>query len=109
MNQKVAGRMLEKLGARVEVAVNGREAVRLAAANRYDLIFMDCQMPEMDGYAATRQIRAREDAAARIPIVAMTAELLQGARERCLDAGMDDYISKPIQLHDLAEAIERNR
>jgi PAS domain S-box-containing protein len=96
VNQKVVCRMLEKLGYRVDVAVNGQTAVDAWATGRYDLIFMDCQMPVMDGYEATRTIRAREPAGKRIPIVALTAHAMKGADNECTAAGMDDYLSKPI-------------
>jgi CheY-like chemotaxis protein len=101
VNQKVASRMLEKLGIRADLAGNGREAVEMLALAPYDLIFMDCQMPEMDGYAATRKIRRDEPAGRRVAIVAMTAEAMTGAREACLEAGMDDHIAKPVKLEDL--------
>jgi CheY-like chemotaxis protein len=106
VNQKVAVRMLERLGLRPDVAANGREAVDLCTMLPYDLIFMDCRMPEMDGYVATGEIR-RQGALARIPIVAMTAEAMEGCRERCLESGMDDYIAKPIRSEDLAEALRK--
>jgi signal transduction histidine kinase/CheY-like chemotaxis protein len=107
VNQKVAVRMLEKLGLRADVAANGREAVEMTAIVPYDLIFMDCHMPEMNGYDAAREIRRREVSGRRVPVVAITAEALQGCREACLDAGMDDYIVKPIKLNDLAEAVRK--
>ncbi len=106
VNQKVAVRMLEKLGYRVDVVANGQEA--LAAMNRlhYHAILMDCQMPEMDGYDATREIRTREiSSGKRIPIIAMTANAMKGDREKCLDAGMDDFISKPVKLEALQEVL----
>ena len=105
MNRKVVVAMLKKLGYRADVAANGSEA--LAALDRagYQLLLMDCQMPEMDGFEATRRIRARTDAAARIPIVALTANAMEGDRERCLAAGMDDYLPKPIQLMGLQAAL----
>jgi len=107
VNQKVAMRMLEKMGVRVDVASNGQEAVHLFSMLPYDLILMDCQMPELDGYAATIEIRSREAANQHTTIVAMTAEAMKGARERCLQAGMDDYLSKPIKLNELAEMLNK--
>jgi CheY-like chemotaxis protein/HPt (histidine-containing phosphotransfer) domain-containing protein len=107
VNQKLAVRLLEKLGCRVDLAGNGREAVDMLVTLPYDLVFMDCQMPEMDGYEATRLIRASETAAARVPIVAMTANAMRGDREKCLEAGMDDYIAKPIRAPELAAMLER--
>jgi signal transduction histidine kinase/CheY-like chemotaxis protein len=107
VNQKVAARMLEKFGLRVDVAGDGREAVTMMSALPYDAVFMDCQMPELDGYEATREIRRAEDPGQRVVIIAMTADALAGARERCSSAGMDDYIAKPVLLEDLARAIEK--
>jgi PAS domain S-box-containing protein len=105
VNQKVAGAMLDKLGMQVDFAVNGLEAVRMSADVSYSMIFMDCQMPQMDGYTAAREIRARARGGWRVPIVAMTAEAMAGAREQCLAAGMDDYIAKPVQRAELAEKV----
>ena len=105
-NQKVGRLLLEHLGCRVAVAANGREAIAMLAQLPYEIIFMDCEMPEMDGFAATAEIR-RSAAGRHIPIIAMTARSLRGDRERCLDAGMDDYISKPAQLADLHAALAR--
>jgi PAS domain S-box-containing protein len=96
VNRKIGVLVLEKLGCSVDVAANGREAAEMADRCSYDLIFMDCAMPEMDGYAATRHIRERQSGDRRVPIVALTAHAIEGARERCLDAGMDDYVAKPI-------------
>jgi signal transduction histidine kinase/CheY-like chemotaxis protein len=106
-NLKVAVRMLERLGYRAEVASDGAEAVTMLEHMQYDAVLMDCQMPEMDGYEATRLIRKNERAGRRVPIIAMTAAALSGDRERCLAAGMDDYISKPVKLHVVAAVLER--
>ena len=107
VNQAVAKRMLERLGHSVTIAGNGRIAVDLHAKRRFDLILMDCQMPELDGYAATRELRARETGLDHVPIVAMTAHAMAGDREQCLSAGMDDYLTKPVKIDQLAEAIVR--
>ena len=107
VNQKVAVRLLEKLGLRADVAANGREVLRLLQIAPYDLIFMDCQMPEMDGYEATREIRRIERVGRRVAIIAMTADAMSGARESCLASGMDDYIAKPITLEDLFNALQK--
>lgn len=109
VNQKVAVRMLQKLGCTVEVAANGVEALAALAERPFDLAFMDCQMPEMDGFEATGEQRRREAAGARprIPIVALTANAMQGDRERCLEAGMDDHITKPVTLAALQAVRER--
>jgi len=107
VNQKVAVRMLERVGLRPDVAANGREAVEMCALRPYDLIFMDCQMPEMDGYAATAEIRKRLGPDRWVAIIAMTAEAMEGARERCIGAGMDDYITKPVRLDEMIEALQK--
>ncbi len=107
VNQKLATRMLEKFGCRVDVAANGQEAVQMISQIPYDVVFMDCQMPVMDGYEATRQLRAMQNGGPHLPIVAMTANAMQGDREKCLEAGMDDYISKPMKLEDIKAAMER--
>ena len=108
VNQKLATIVLQKMGHRVDVADNGVLAVRLAGEQTYDLILMDMQMPQMDGLDATRAIRAREQGSdRRVPIVAMTANAMTGDRERCLAAGMDGYVSKPIDLAHLRSEIER--
>jgi PAS domain S-box-containing protein len=105
VNQKVAMRMLEKLGIRADFVSNGREACQALAMSPYDLVFMDVQMPEMDGLEATRTIRAMRNIAHQPIIVAMTANALKGDKERCLEAGMDDYISKPVRIPELAEML----
>jgi len=107
VNQRVASHMLNKLGYRCDIASNGLEAVAMLAQLPYDLVLMDCQMPEMDGYTATRAIRQREDAQDRhTPIIAMTANAMREDRARCLDAGMDGFIPKPIALEELETAME---
>ena len=106
VNQKVACKMLEKLGYRVDVASNGQEAVAAHERMRYPLIFMDCQMPEVDGFEATALIRKMDGPSAHTPIVAMTANAMQGDRERCLEAGMDDYVSKPVRPKDLQTVLD---
>jgi PAS domain S-box-containing protein len=107
VNQKVAVRMLERLGLRPDVAGNGREAVEMCSLLPYALIFMDCEMPEMDGYAATAEIRNQQGSDGRVAIVAMTADAMEGCRERCLAAGMDDYIAKPVRLGEMIEALKK--
>ena len=110
MNRKVALAMLQRAGHTVMVAETGKEAVRLAQAERLDLILMDIQMPEMDGLEATRMIRQSETATGtHIPIVAITAHALKGDCERFLAAGMDRYIAKPFQQEELFETLERVR
>jgi CheY-like chemotaxis protein/two-component sensor histidine kinase len=107
VNQKVAATMLEKRGHRVFVASHGREALEALDEERVDLVLMDVQMPEMDGFEATKRIRERERAnGGHVPIVAMTAHAQTGDREKCLEAGMDSYISKPIRAEDLFSVIE---
>ncbi len=107
VNQKVAVRMLERMGLRADIAASGREAVEMVEMFPYDLIFMDCHMPEMDGYAATAEIRRREESGRRVPIIAMTAEAMEGSRENCLQAGMDDYVRKPVTRQELADVLRR--
>jgi PAS domain S-box-containing protein len=105
INQRLAVRILEKFGCQVDVAFNGRQAVEMAERFPYEMIFMDCRMPEMDGYAATQAIRSRPLDCSQIPIVALTAHAAVGAREECLRAGMDDYVAKPIHCADLEHAL----
>jgi PAS domain S-box-containing protein len=107
VNQQVARKMFEKLGTKVVIASNGREAVNALQAERFDLVFMDCLMPEMDGFEATAAIRKLNGEVARTPIIAMTANSLRGDREKCLNAGMDDYIAKPVKRDELKELIGR--
>jgi signal transduction histidine kinase len=107
VNQKVARRTLEKLGFWVDVVSNGVEAVKAWQTEHYDLLLMDCQMPELDGYEATRQIRALEREEKHIPIVALTAHAMQGAEAECSAAGMDAYLTKPFEPDDLRACLER--
>ncbi|MCX7898389.1 MAG: PAS domain S-box protein [Rhodocyclaceae bacterium] len=107
VNQRVAASMLQKLGCEVVIATDGRQAVELWQKGTFDLVLMDCQMPEMDGFAATAAIRRGEEGARHTPIVAMTANALEGDRERCLAAGMDDYLSKPITRARLMTVLAR--
>jgi PAS domain S-box-containing protein len=109
INQIVAQKMLEGLGCKVSRAGNGHEALQTLAHGELDLVLMDCQMPEMDGYTATRQLRLLEQAEGtrRIPVIALTANALEDDRERCLDAGMDDYLTKPFRRDTLAAVLAR--
>jgi len=107
VNQKVAVKHLEKVGCVVDVAGNGLIAVEKFREGHYDLIFMDCQMPEMDGYEATETMREAEGASNHTPIIAMTANARLSTRELCLHSGMDDYMAKPIRASLLAETLDR--
>ena len=107
LNLRVARLLLEKLGCRVDEAVNGREALERVATGRYDLIFMDATMPDMDGFQTTKEIRRREEDGPQTPIIAMTALAMRGDRERCLAAGMNDYLPKPVTRQKLAAMINR--
>jgi signal transduction histidine kinase/CheY-like chemotaxis protein len=107
VNQKVALVMLQKLGIEADVAATGTEALDALVGVAYDLVLMDCQMPEMDGFEATRRIRERERGSRRLPVVAMTANAMVGDRERCLEAGMDDHIPKPVRMEALHHALVR--
>jgi CheY-like chemotaxis protein/HPt (histidine-containing phosphotransfer) domain-containing protein len=109
VNREVAMGLLELLGCHVDSAEDGRQALEVSATSAYDLIFMDCQMPIMDGFTATARIRERErqTQAARTPIIALTANAMDGDRDRCLAAGMDDYLSKPFSQDQMREMLSR--
>ncbi len=109
INQQVASGIIKRCGLQVDIASNGLQALETLGKNSYDLVFMDIQMPEMDGFETTRRIRSSEDGTLprAIPIVAMTAHAMQGDREKCLSAGMNDYISKPINKKELVDILEK--
>jgi CheY-like chemotaxis protein len=106
-NQRIARWMLEKLGLEVDLAPDGRQALAKLESGQYDAVLMDCQMPELDGYEATRAIRASSASYRAIPVIAMTAAALPSDRERCLASGMSDYVSKPVQPKELARVLAR--
>ena len=108
INQRITQLMLEPLVKRIEIARNGKEALDMFGTSRYDLILMDVQMPDMDGLEATREIRSDDRArGGHTPVIAMTAHAMKGDRERCLEAGMDGYVAKPIRAQELADVIQR--
>jgi CheY-like chemotaxis protein len=108
VNQRVAVAALRKLGLEAEVAENGAEALALLDRCHYRLVLMDCQMPVVDGFEATHRLRSPDSTALdpRVPVVAMTANAMQGDRDRCLRAGMDDYVAKPITVARLRDVVE---
>lgn len=107
VNRDVARGLLETLGCQVDVAADGGEAIESCAQVEYDVVLMDCQMPHVDGYEATRRIRASEGTARRTPVIGLTASAMKGDRERCLAAGMDDYLPKPVRPSDLEAVLHR--
>jgi PAS domain S-box-containing protein len=107
INQRITLRLLQKLGLAADAVLDGKEAVEALEKRSYDLVFMDCQMPNMDGFEATAIVRSREGGKQHTPICALTANAMEGDRERCLAAGMDDYISKPVGLEKLQKAVNR--
>ena len=107
VNQKIAMIQLQKLGVPADVVGTGREAVHAVARDRYDLVLMDCEMPDLDGFEATRAIREAEGGGRRTPIVAMTASARAEDRQRCLDAGMDDYLTKPTSIESIGQVIAK--
>jgi two-component system sensor histidine kinase/response regulator len=106
VNQRVALRMLQRLGVRADVASSGVEALELLRSLPYDFVFMDCQMPEMDGYETTSHIRRMEGPNGGVTVIALTADAMLGCRERCLEAGMDGFLAKPVQLNDFANVLK---
>ncbi|MGH2849367.1 MAG: ATP-binding protein, partial [Solirubrobacteraceae bacterium] len=107
INQVVAVRLLERYGVRARVVADGREALAALAEEDFDAVLMDCQMPVLDGYGATVELRRREGDGRHTPVIAMTANAMKGDRDRCIAAGMDDYVTKPMRSHDVAAILER--
>jgi CheY-like chemotaxis protein len=107
VNQKVILAILQRLGYAADAVENGEQAVSALEKGPYDLVFMDCQMPAMDGYEATRAIRRRGAPFRNVPIIALTANAMQGDREKCIAAGMDDYLPKPVTPSSVTSALER--
>jgi CheY-like chemotaxis protein len=107
VNQKVAMRMLTSLGYDVDIAVNGKEGLDAILSGEYRVVLMDCEMPEMSGYDATRELRRLATDKRDIPVIAMTAHALPGERNKCFEAGMDDYVSKPVRREALADVLQR--
>lgn len=111
LNQVMAMKLFEMLGCQVELAKDGEQALKMAIANEYDAIFMDCDMPIMDGYEATMKIRRYEDASqivhGRTPIIALTAKVMANDREKCIECGMDDYLTKPIEKSAIIKALNK--
>ncbi|MGI9241007.1 MAG: response regulator, partial [Verrucomicrobiales bacterium] len=107
INQAVAKKMVGRMGFQVDVVATGKEALEAVSGKRYDLVLMDCQMPELDGYAATEQIRLMANPTSQIPIIALTAGAMDENRERCREAGMNDFIAKPIDRPRLETIIRR--
>lgn len=106
-NQTLALMILTRFGCQADVALNGREAILAWQTKSYDLILMDCQMPEMDGFTATREIRRQEGPGRHTPIVALTANALDEERQKCFEAGMDDHLAKPFRRSDLKRMLEK--
>ena len=107
VNQRVARLQVQRLGFEVDVVDNGKAALEALSRQFYSMVLMDCQMPLMDGYEATRELRRRQNGGRHVPVVAMTANAFAADREACLQAGMDDYLSKPVELRALEEVLQR--
>jgi CheY-like chemotaxis protein len=105
INQKVAVSLLAKLGVRADVAANGREAVEMLSILPYDVVYMDCQMPEMNGYEASRAVRKLDSPNRDVPIIALTADVIEGVQDRCFAAGMNDFLSKPVDSGGLVRTL----